>query len=116
MKWNQNLLFENKLLVEGGIAQCAIEFAASNTLFGSLIEGGNGRIGQINTVCDEYAASLLDGGFPLLGEYPLFDTSIRPWGTNTKGSLSFRAVKGKYVYSFHVERGFAQGFLPKCPE
>ncbi len=27
MKLNQNLLFENKLLVEGRIAQCAIECA-----------------------------------------------------------------------------------------
>lgn len=40
---------------------------SSNTLKSSLIEGGNGRIGQINTVCDEDAASLLDGRFPLLG-------------------------------------------------
>ncbi|XP_065851210.1 ribulose bisphosphate carboxylase large chain [Euphorbia lathyris] len=66
-----------------------------SNLFGSLIEGGNGRIGQINTVCDEYSASLLGGGFPLLGEYPLFDTSIRPWGTNTKGPLLGCTIKPK---------------------
>lgn len=40
--------------VEGGIAQCAIESAASNALFGSLIEGavrGMGLMEELDKYC-----------------------------------------------------------------
>lgn len=47
-----------------------------------------------NTVCDEYAASLLDAGFPLLGKSLLFDTDIIPWVTSHKFCLVLAYRKG----------------------